>query len=303
MKKNYLLFIVALFFCLQFQICSGSFQQQTTYSVITAYGKATELTAANGEKIIKAGDGTSAYKVKTVPVRNEQQLLDLMGAKNETELTDLQRGLLETYRFSQTSGFSDLAPRVPDTTEKVTLNLFDIAGYEDTQKYPTVKNDFWPINASVYNLSNNRYVVHSEIRISGTDCLGYGPAAVERMKGTYAHEFGHALDLTAIENNAYGFDETHYVNEKIQPKASFAEGFANFIKWLFFDDTEEEMRDSLRVVRIERPEGGYDDYPVASADLKGQDFLNIEAINTLILPAGQRTARWADSCSGLFPKA
>lgn len=98
-----------------------------------------------------------------------------------------------------------------------------------------------------------------------------------------------------IETNAYGFDGSHYINEKIEPKASFAEGFANFIKMIFFPEEEKETRDSLKTVKIEKPQGGYDEYPIASVQISGEGFLDIEAINALIftrlaadLPDGQK---------------
>lgn len=272
-----------LVFCLQ--PLFAAVEQVTNYTVITGYGTLADVSRSlnANEKIMESSDGTHAYKIKSVPVRDSQHLLSLMGAADESRLTDLQRGLLDTYKFSQTQGFTDLQPRIPDITEKITLNLVDIAGYEDQQRFPKIRDDFWPINSSVYRHNGSKYVLNSEIRISGTDVLGYGPAASERMRGTYAHEFGHALDLTAIETGAYGFDGKHYVNEPIKPKASFAEGFANFIKWLFFaETTETEFRDSIRTVKIERPEGGYDEFPFYGDKLSGEGYLNVEALNTLI---------------------
>lgn len=295
-KVSLKLFILVFVSLLAFQPLFAAAQFATTYTVITGYGTVADVnrTAGNGESVINSGDGVNAYKVRTVPIRDAQHLLTLMGASNESELSDIQRGLLETYKFSQTQGFTDLGPRIPNITEKITLNLIDIAGYTDTTRFPKVKDDFWPVNSSVYRHNGSEYVLNSEIRISGTDALAMGSDAAERMKGTYAHEFGHALDLTAIESGAYGFDGTHYVNEKIMPKASFAEGFANFIKWLFFEDSEQEYRDALKTVKIERPDGTYDEFPFANEKLDGENVLNIEAINTLIfaklateLPSGR----------------
>lgn len=284
MIKRYIKRTVFIAFML-FAAILQAFEQQAVYTVITGYGNTSEISQSlgPGESLIESKDNTKSYKVKTVTIQNEGHLLELMGAQSENELTDIQKGLLETYRFSKSQGIADLYPRVPDSTEKITLNLVDIAGYEDQQRFPNVKNDFWPVNRSTYRYNGRNYVINGEIRISGTDVLGFGPAAAERMKATYAHEFGHSLDLTRIEENAYGHDEAHYINEKIKPKASFAEGFANFIRWLFFgESTEEEFRDSLQTVKIEKPEGGYDEYPVTTENLVGEDYLNIEAINTLI---------------------
>ncbi|EKD83887.1 MAG: hypothetical protein ACD_39C00389G0004, partial [uncultured bacterium] len=245
-------FIVALFFCMN--LAAGLFAAvdlSTTYSVITRYGPIQELTRAVGsnETVVESKDGRNAYLVRSVPVRSEAQLLQLMGG-NESTLTDLQRGLLETYRFSSHQKFNELKPRYPASNGSIKVELVDITGYEDTGRYPKIRDDFWPQNSRVYRHENGAYNIHSEIRISGANSIGYGPGAVNQMKGTYAHEFGHALDLTAIEYNGYGFDDNHYANEKTGAKASFAEGFANFIKALFFPEEENYTRNSLQTVKI-----------------------------------------------------
>ena len=287
---------VAIIFCILTSGLFAAVEQSTTYSVITRYGTIQEMTRAAGsnETLVESADGRNAYLVRSVQVRSEAQLLQLMGG-NESSLTDLQRGLLETYRFSTHQKFNELKPRYPGTGGSIKVDLVDITGYENSERYPKVRDDFWPQNARLYRHENGAYNIHSEIRISGVNCIGYGPGAVSQMKGTYAHEFGHALDLTAIEYNGYGFDDTHYANEKTAPKASFAEGFANFIKALFFPEEENHTRNSLQTVKIEKPEGGYDSYPIAGGQITGEDFLNVEAINALIftrlakeLPDGEK---------------
>ena len=220
-----------------------------------------------GEKVVLSADGQNAYRVKTIKVTDETHLMRLMGATTENELTDLQKGLLETYRFARQAEFDTLKPRIPGQTKTIDLNLVDITGYTDTSRYTKITDDFWPQNSRTYRRSGDSFSLHSEIRISGTDCLGHGSNTAKRMKSTFAHEFGHALDKTFTETNAYGHDGAHYINEKIEPKASFAEGFANFIKMLFFPEEEKEFRDSLKTVKIERPQGGYDEYPIASVQI------------------------------------
>jgi len=157
-----------------------------------------------------------------------------MGANEENSLTDLQKGLLESYRFAMSQNFDSLKQRVPGASPSVTLNLVDVNGYNDTVRYPKIVDDFWPQNSRIYRYSGNNLEMSSEIRISGTDCFGYGSETAATMKKTFAHEFGHSMDMTSIENGAYGYDGAHYINEKIEPKASFAEGFANFIRMIFF---------------------------------------------------------------------
>lgn len=268
-----------------------------TYSVVTGYGPTASFTRelAPGEKIVDSLDKGNSYKVRTVQIRDEAHLMQMMGAASEAELTDLQRGLLETYRFSSAQGIDDLKPRLPGNTASINLNLVDITGYTDTTIYKRVKDDFWPQNSRIYRFSDGEYKINSEIRISGTDCLGYGPDAAKAMKSTFAHEFGHSMDLTATQAGAYGPDNSHYINEKIETQASFAEGFANFIKMLFFPDEEPGFRESVKTIKIERPEGGYDEFPIADGKLVGEGYLDVEAINTLIftrlaaeLPQGQK---------------
>lgn len=269
----------------------------TSYTVITDYGLIASFPPdlGSGERLIKSGDKLHAYKVKTVAVKDEAHLLQLMGAASEAELTDLQKGLLESYRFAISRSFDDLKERIPGKSPGVVLDLVDITGYTDTSRYTTIKEDFWPQNSRVYKSSGDGFDLHSEIRISGTDCLGYGSDTARSMKTTFAHEFGHALDKTFTEADAYGPDGSHYINEKIETKASFAEGFANFIMMLFFPEEEPEFRESIKTIKIERKEGGYDEFPIADAKLIGEGFLDVEAVNTLIftrlaaeLPNGQK---------------
>ncbi|MBU1106581.1 MAG: DUF4124 domain-containing protein [Candidatus Riflebacteria bacterium] len=289
-------YILILFLFLSFAtIPLAAVEMSITYSVITGYGKAQELKpASSNETVVKSEDGQNAYRVKSVKIRDEAHLLQLMGG-NESELTDLQRGLLETYRFSTQQKFTDLRPRVPSDNGSMNLELVDITGYEDKERYPKISQDFWPQRERTLSYDNGTYNTHSEIRISGANCIGYGPEAARLMQTTYAHEFGHALDLTSIELDGYGFDDAHYLNEKTGAKASFSEGFANFIKALFFPEEENSYRNSVQTVKIEKPEGGYDTYPIAGGQITGEDFLHIEAINALIftrlaseLPNGEK---------------
>ncbi len=64
---------------------------------------------------------------------------------------------------------------------------------------------------------------------------------------------------------------------------------------IFFPEDEPQFRDSIKTIKIEKPEGGYDEYPLADSKLVGEGFLDVEAINTLIftrlaaeLPDGQK---------------
>ncbi len=267
LKRSLLLTLLAIFSaCFAPSIWAAETTVTTSYTAITAFGPVNTLqqNVPEGEKVIISADGQNAYRVKTIKVTDEAHLIRLMGAATENELTDLQKGLLETYRFARQAEFDSLKTRIPGQSKAIDLNLVDITGYTDTSRYTKITDDFWPQNSRTYRRSSDGFELHSEIRISGTDCLGYGSDTARSMQSTFAHEFGHALDKTFTEANAYGHDGAHYVNEKIEPKASFAEGFANFIKMLFFPEEEKEFRDSLKTVKIERPQGGYDEYPIAS---------------------------------------
>ncbi len=299
MFKRLLLLTLLAFFPLCFAPAALAAETTivTSYTAITAFGPAGNLqqNVPEGEKVILSVDGQNAYRVKTIRVTDEEHLIRLMGAATESELTDLQKGLLETYRFARQAEFNALKERIPGQTKAINLNLVDITGYTDTSRYTKITDDFWPQNSRTYRRAGDDFSLHSEIRISGTDCIGFGSDTARSMKSTFAHEFGHALDKTFTETNAYGHDGAHYINEKIEPKASFAEGFANFIKMLFFPEEEKEFRDSLKTVKIERPQGGYDEYPIASVQISGEGFLDIEAINALIftrlaadLPDGEK---------------
>ncbi len=156
-----------------------------------------------GEKLVLSSDKINAYRVKTLPVQNEAHLLQLMGANEENSLTDLQKGLLESYRFAMSQNFDSLKQRVPGASPSVTLNLVDVNGYNDTVRYPKIVDDFWPQNSRIYRYSGNNLEMSSEIRISGTDCFGYGSETAATMKKTFAHEFGHSMDMTSIENGVW----------------------------------------------------------------------------------------------------
>ena len=292
--------LLVLIFCLILCLpghAASAFTFTANYAVITGFGPVASFPRElpPGEKLVLSSDKINAYRVKTLPVQNEAHLLQLMGATEENSLTDLQKGLLESYRFAMSQSFDSLKQRVPGASPSVTLNLVDVNGYNDTIRYPKIVDDFWPQNSRIYRYSGNNLEMSSEIRISGTDCFGYGSETAATMKKTFAHEFGHSMDMTSIENGAYDYDGAHYINEKIEPKASFAEGFANFIRMIFFPEDEPQFRDSIKTIKIEKPEGGYDEYPLVDSKLAGEGFLDVEAINTLIftrlaveLPDGQK---------------
>lgn len=254
------------------------------YSCIKDYGSIADMNrkAGSQDKVVNSEDGKTAYIVRSVSVKSESHLLQLMGVSAPEGLTDLQNGLLETYRFSANADLMKLKERLPKGTGNINVELVDINGFTNPSQYPNLRKDFWPQNSTTSSYNGKKYVSSSNIRISGTDCIGYGPSAAKTMQATFAHEFGHSLDLTAVQMGDYGFDNSHFANEKIATQASFAEGFANFIKMLFFPEEEQRYRRSLSTIKIERPEGGYDEYQISDGMLKGEEYLDVEAINALI---------------------
>jgi len=72
---------VALFFCIFAGSLFAAVTQSMTYSVITRYGPVQELMRATGsnETLVESADGRNAYLVRSVQVRDEAHLLQLMG--------------------------------------------------------------------------------------------------------------------------------------------------------------------------------------------------------------------------------
>lgn len=292
MKKNshsfVLLLLIFAFIFVPFVSSAEPIKLDFQYSCIKDFGTIADIQKKAGadDIVVESADKQNAYLVRTVSVKSEAHLLQLMGADDESKLTDLQKGLLETYRFTGKGELDNFAREYPGATGNIDVDLVDINGFTDKSRFPNIEKDFWPINSRYWTRNGDEFRLDSRIRISGTDCLGYGPAAAEAMKGTFTHEFGHSLDLTNSEaKNPYGKDGSHYLNEKIDSAASFAEGWANFIKWLFSPSKEEEeknLRNSLKTIKIERPEGGYDEYKISDGMLNGEEYLDVEAINALI---------------------
>ncbi|MFZ5952734.1 MAG: DUF4124 domain-containing protein [Candidatus Rifleibacteriota bacterium] len=265
-------------------VWAGDVSLSFQYSTIKNYGTIEEMQrrASGEDRLIKSEDGKHAYLVRSVSVRDEAHLLQLMGAVNENDLSDLQKGLLASYRFSANQQLVELKQRFPGKEGNIFVDLIDINGYTDTAKYPDIVEDFWPNNSRLVSYGEDGASVESRIRITGSDLIGHGPSTAQAMQKTFAHEFGHSLDLTEVAANSYGHDGSHYINEKIDEPASFAEGFANFIMMLFFPEEEETYRYNLRTIKIEKPEGGYDEYKISEKMLKGEEYLNVEAVNALI---------------------
>lgn len=215
-------------------------------------------------------DHCTAYDVRRVKVRSEAHLLQLMGADSEDGLNDGQKAMLAVYRHS-------LAQAIKDRHQygylsKVKVILSDTSGYQDANKYPHVRRDFWPYSqGSLIQISSGHY--------------NY-PGAEDDARSTFVHEYAHSMDRTIKEFiNPYGKDGSHYSNELTRPRTAFVEGWAEFNEMLDSEYEVSAMKRSITKVRCEsKTEAGK--YEILNADdagLSGQNLLSVEGINAMIL--------------------
>ncbi|MBF0547669.1 MAG: DUF4124 domain-containing protein [Candidatus Riflebacteria bacterium] len=274
MKK---LFFIILFSSVLFSFNNFALAEDhpvtTEYSFIESYAPFRDIMNKElgpGEEFAISANGLNAYIVKSVTVTDEQQLINLMGASSEANLTDAQKGLLEVFRFSKSEKISQLKSYIQPPDKKITLQLNDITGYEDEKKYPTIKKDFWP-----------RLAKNSTIVMSAAPYLHDGKNVSEMLPKVLSHELGHVICDSRAEPSGYGSDGSHYLNEIIGPQAAFAEGFADFTRLLCFPEEEKEYRGSLNSFLIESQGGKY--VKLGLKELSGKDLLNNEGIDALIL--------------------
>lgn len=209
-----------------------------------------------------------AYDVKRVKVTSEAQLLKLMGASGEDELTHGQKALLAVYRHSQSEDVNDRMKY--NFRSKINVILSDTTGFDDPEKFPDVKNDFWPYSSGpTIQMSSNRY-----------DYKGSEFSA----SSTFVHEFAHSYDRTIKEfKDPYGKDGSHYANELTKPRAAFVEGWAQFNQMLDAEKKVKEMYDNSKKITIESKTKAGDYTDVDPETLSGKDLLNVECINAIIM--------------------
>lgn len=281
--------IVTALCCLWIGFCGVVHAQAAgtafVYKIVKEYGPLVDLKRkmGPGDQIEDGQREGFGYIVRAVSVTSDQQLLQLMGTSREDRLSDTQKGILEVYRLGQSDAIKGLNQNAPAANRQVTVNLVDVTGCEDRQKFPALRNDFWP-HARKISLSSQKGPVRDiEVLISGVDAQGYGARTPAEMKATFAHEFGHTLDLTSIEMEAYGPDGDHWSNEVITEKAAFSEGFANYISTLLYPSRARDFRSSLQQIQVETAPRTYARFAPNDPQLKATDLLRVEAVNTLIL--------------------
>lgn len=230
-----------------------------------------------------------SYKVERITVRDEAHLLELMGVKNGdlSTLTNGQRGLLESYRFSKSEAVKERAPYGYRKKSKVlltdlTLGEKLIAAMDNDKKdkaAAAMKKDFWPMSVGSIQLNSKSY--------SGNDWQ-------KEAQGMFMHEYSHTLDRaipaglldegvkTFVRQGGflYGSDGNHFTNERTSARVAFMEGWAEFNE-LSITGEAERYRQAVTTVTIENRNGKYTDYPATS--LTGKDLLAVEGINALIL--------------------
>lgn len=215
-------------------------------------------------------DHCTAYDMKRVKVKSEAHLLQLMGAESEAELSDGQKALLATYRHSLSQAVQERHQY--GYLAKVKVILSDTGGYEDTEKYPHVRRDFWP------------YSQGSLIQMS-SKFFDY-PGSEADARSTFVHEYAHSMDRTIKEIiYPYGKDGSHYSNELTRPRSAFVEGWAEFNEMLDSEDEVAAMQRSIKKVRVESKTkaGDYKTLSVDDPSLTGTDLLSVEGINAMIL--------------------
>lgn len=216
-------------------------------------------------------DPNTAYTVSRHKVRDEAHLLELMGVKSESQLTDGQKALMASFRMSQSQAIKNRIPYGKQS--KIRVILSDTTGFDDKNTFPDVEKDFWPYsNGSLIQLSSNGY--------------NY-PNSEDDARSTFLHEYAHSMDGTVKEFfNPYGKDGSHYCDEKTGKRAAFIEGWAEFNEMLEFPMERSRIISSVNSqIRIEskKKAGEYEFVDPKGSDISGLDLLNVEGVNACIL--------------------
>ncbi|HNW36806.1 MAG TPA: hypothetical protein PKM25_17840, partial [Candidatus Ozemobacteraceae bacterium] len=203
------------------------------------------------------------YKMFVTKVRDEAHLLQLMGVATDTgRLTDGQRGLLAAYRKAKEQALLDRMRQ--GCRDKVEIVLTDTNGHDSE----SVLRDFWPYsNGKLIQLNSMRY---------------NNPDGEEDARSTLVHEAAHSMDRTQIERDfPYGPDGMHYINEASKPRASFVEGWAEFLQMHDSPDLASWWPKVFEDVKIERTKGVYDTASASAVD--GMTLTRVEGINALVM--------------------
>lgn len=209
-----------------------------------------------------------AYDVKRVKVTSEAQLLQLMGAKSESELSDGQKALLAVYKHSKSQNVKDRMQY--SYRSNINVILSDTTGFDDATKYPDIQEDFWPYSSGpTIQMSSNRY--------------SYADSDVS-AKSTFVHEFAHSFDRTIKEfKDPYGKDGSHFANELTKPRSAFVEGWAEFNEMLDSEEKATQMRNNTLLIRVESKTKAGDYTNVQPDTLTGSQLMCVESINAVIM--------------------
>ena len=209
-----------------------------------------------------------AYDVKRVKVTSEAQLLQLMGARSESELSDGQQALLAVYRHSKSQDVKDRMKY--NFRSSINVILSDTTGFDDPGKYPDIQDDFWPYSSGpTIQMSSNRY---------------NWPGSEATASSTFVHEFAHSFDRTIKEFiNPYGKDGSHFANELTKPRSAFVEGWAQFNQMLDSEEKVRQMHNSVGWVKLESKEKAGDYINVQPETLTGEQLMCVEGINAIIM--------------------
>ncbi|MBU1105031.1 MAG: hypothetical protein KKB51_00055 [Candidatus Riflebacteria bacterium] len=213
-------------------------------------------------------DHNIAYDVNRVKVKSVEHLLELMGVKDESKLTDGQKAMLEVYKHSTSQNIKDRMQY--SYRDRINVILSDTTGFDNPGEYPNVEKDFWPYSSGfTIQMSSGRY---------------NWPGSAESACSTFVHEFAHSFDRTIKEIiKPYGKDGSHYCNELTKPRSAFVEGWAEFNEMLDSADKVKQMNNSVSLIKREDKNKAGDYTNVEPETLSAAELLSVEGINAIIL--------------------
>jgi hypothetical protein len=230
------------------------------------------LFPGEGEKMwYSLNNNKYAYKMQRTKVRDEKHLLELMGAADGdlSKLTNGQKALLEVYRNATNSTLKDLSKKA--LPPRIIVHLSDTTGFEDSSKYPQVRDDFWPMSMGLnINMPTSNY-----------NYAGSEKKAVRTM----VHETAHCTNLTFPNYKGYGPDGHHFSSELTAPRSAFQEAWSEYQEMLFDPDLAKSWATSYQTIQIEdrKIAGKYESVPFSDAKINAGNLFSIEAVNAWLL--------------------
>lgn len=224
-----------------------------------------------GKKTWYGSDTSTAYEVRRTKVRDEAHLLSLMGVTDGDlgKLTSGQRALLEIYRNACNPTLRSLSNH--SLAPRIIVHLSDTTGFNDSQKFPKVEDDFWPMSMGLsITMPSGRY------EYAGSD---------KNAVRTFVHETAHCTNLTILNYRGYGPDGHHSRNELTKPRSAFQEAWSEYQELLFDANLAKTWGTSFQTVRIEDPKkaGVYESVPFTDSRITGKNLFSIEAVDAWVL--------------------